>query len=130
MDWEAIERTVARVHHQEPTFDWVGVYLVDGDSLVLGPFNGKPTEHERIPLGEGVCGSVAVKGETEVVPDVRARPGHIACDVNTRSEVVAPIFKDGQVLGVLDVDSNTLDAFGDREVALIQEAAQEIAAQA
>jgi len=130
VDWEGIERTVARLHEQEPTFDWVGVYLVDGDTLVLGPFSGKPTEHERIPLGGGVCGSVAVKGETEVVPDVRARPGHIACDLNTRSEVVAPIFRDGQVLGVLDVDSNTLDAFGEREVRLVEEAAQEIAAQA
>ncbi|MGH2573240.1 MAG: GAF domain-containing protein [Actinomycetota bacterium] len=130
MDWEAIEGTVARLHEGEPTFDWVGVYLVDGDTLVLGPFNGKPTDHERIPLGEGVCGSVAVKGETEVVPDVRARPGHIACDLNTRSEVVAPIFRDGRILGVLDVDSNTLDAFGEREVRLVEEAAQEIAAEA
>jgi putative methionine-R-sulfoxide reductase with GAF domain len=130
VDWDAIERTVARLHRQEPAFDWVGVYLVDGETLVLGPFAGKPTEHERIPLGEGVCGSVAVKGETEVVPDVRARPGHIACDVNTRSEVVVPIFKEGLVLGVLDVDSDTLDAFGEREVRLIEEAAEEIAARA
>jgi putative methionine-R-sulfoxide reductase with GAF domain len=130
VDWDAIERTVARLHDREPTFDWVGVYLVDGETLVLGPFKGKPTEHERIPLGEGVCGSVAVKRETEVVPDVRARPGHIACDVDTRSEIVAPIIKDGQVLGVLDVDSNTLDAFGEREVRLIEEAAEEIAARA
>jgi len=130
VDWEAIERTVARLHEEEPAFDWVGVYLVDGDALVLGPFSGKPTEHERISLGEGVCGSVAVKGETEVVPDVRKRPGHIACDLNTRSETVAPIFKNGRVLGVLDVDSNTPGAFGDREVRLIEEAAKEIAAQA
>jgi L-methionine (R)-S-oxide reductase len=128
VDWEGIERTVARLHEQEPAFDWVGVYFVDGDSLVLGPFQGAPTEHERIPMGEGVCGSVAAKGETEVVPDVRNRPGHIACDVNTRSETVAPIFRDDQVLGVLDVDSNTLDAFGDREVKLIEETAKEIAA--
>jgi putative methionine-R-sulfoxide reductase with GAF domain len=122
-----MERTVARLHEQEPVFDWVGVYLLDGDALVLGPYRGNPTEHDRIPVGQGVCGSVAAKAETEVVPDVRARPGHIACDINTRSEVVAPILQHGRVLGVLDVDSNSPDAFGDREVAVVEAAAHELA---
>jgi len=130
VDRDHIERTVARLHDQEPLFDWVGVYLVHGDALELGAYRGKPTDHERIPLGEGVCGSVAAKGQTEVVPDVRKRPGHIACDINTRSETVAPVVRDGQVLGVLDVDSNTPSAFGEREVAMIEEAAREIAAKA
>ncbi|MFN2589699.1 MAG: GAF domain-containing protein [Actinomycetota bacterium] len=130
MDASFIDRTVARLSEEEAFFDWVGVYLVEDDSLVLGPFRGNPTEHGTIPLGQGVCGSVAVTGHTEVVPDVRARPGHIVCDVNTRSEVVVPIQRDGRVLGVLDVDSNTLDAFGEREVALIEQAAREIADQA
>ena len=122
-----IDATVHRLLDSEPTFDWVGVYEVDGDRLVLGPSRGRPTEHTTIPMGEGVCGSVAVKGETEVVPDVHRRPGHIACSLSTRSETVAPIVSDGRVLGVLDVDSDTLDAFGDREVALIEEAARAIA---
>jgi len=130
LDLELIERTVASLHEQEPAFDWVGVYFVDGDTLVLGPFRGEPTEHERIPVGAGVCGAVAATGETEVVPDVRERPGHIVCDLNTRSEVVAPIVREGRVLGVLDIDSNRPRAFGDREVQLIEEAAQEIAASA
>jgi L-methionine (R)-S-oxide reductase len=127
VDPEAIERTVARLHQEEPTFDWVGVYVLNGDTLVLGPFRGTPTEHERIPLGQGVCGSVAKTRETEVVPDVRARPGHIACNINTRSEVVAPILRDGRVLGVLDVDSNTPNAFGQREVAVVEAAVEELA---
>ncbi len=127
VDAEFIDRTVARLSQEEAVFDWVGVYLLDGDTLVLGPYRGNPTEHERIPLGKGVCGSVAATGHTEVVPDVRARPGHIACDIDTRSETVVPIVRDGRVLGVLDVDSNTLDAFGEREVALIEQAAREIA---
>lgn len=127
VDRELIDRTVARLRREEPTFDWVGVYLVEGDTLVLGPFRGTPTEHERIPMGQGVCGSVAVTSEPEVVPDVRVRPGHIACDLATRSEVVVPIVLDGGVLGVVDVDSNTLDAFGERELALVQQAAREIA---
>jgi putative methionine-R-sulfoxide reductase with GAF domain len=124
---DLIDRTVARLYQSEPTFDWVGVYLVDGDALVLGPFRGAPTEHVRIPAGQGVCGSVAEAAETEVVPDVRDRPGHIACDLATRSETVAPIIRNGSVIGVLDVDSNTPDAFGAREVSVIEEAAREIA---
>jgi putative methionine-R-sulfoxide reductase with GAF domain len=125
---DLIERTVARLHGDEPAFDWVGVYLVEGDALVLGPYRGKPTEHVRIPLAQGVCGAVARTGETEVVPDVRARPGHIACDIATRSETVTPIVREGTVIGVLDVDSNRRDAFGAREVRVIEDAAREIAA--
>lgn len=108
-------------------FDWVGVYWVEGSDLVLGPFVGPPPDgHERIRIPEGVCGAVAASGRTEVVPDVRARPGHIACDLNTRSEVVVPIVKAGAVVGVLDVDSNTLDAFGEDEVAAIEAAARRL----
>src|SRR2546423_5231332 len=125
MDADLMARTVARLHEQEPMFDWVGVYVVDGDTLVLGPFEGLPTEHERIPVGAGVCGSVAERGITEVVPDVRLRPGHIACDLHTRSEAVAPIVRGGPFLGVLDVDSNALHAFRAREAAPIAGAAEE-----
>ena len=108
-------------------FDWVGVYLLEGDTLVLGPYRGpNPAGHERIPLGEGVCGTVAARGKSEVVPDVNARPGHIQCFLTTKSEVVAPIFKDGSVIGVLDIDSDSLNAFGEREVEIVEQAAAEI----
>jgi len=130
LDRAVIDRTVARLHEDEPAFDWVGVYLVEAGELVLAPFRGRPTEHVRIPMGAGVCGAVAESGRTEVVPDVRSRPGHIACDIATRSETVAPIVVDGTVVGVLDIDSNTPDAFGDREVAVIEDAARQIAASA
>jgi putative methionine-R-sulfoxide reductase with GAF domain len=130
VDLEFIDRTVARLHEEEPVFDGVGIYWLEGESLALGPFRGKPTEHERIPLGEGVCGSVAASAKTEVVPDVRARPGHIACDINTRSEAVVPILVGSSVLGVLDVDSSLLNAFGEREVGVIEAAARDIAARA
>lgn len=125
-----MDRTVARLHRVEDVFDWVGVYLLEDDTLVLGPYRGTPTEHERIPLGQGVCGTVAETGRTEVVPDVRRRPGHIACDIATRSEVVVPIVRNDRVLGVLDVDSITLDAFGEREVEVIEQAAEHIASRA
>jgi GAF domain-containing protein len=119
---EVVERLFA-----EDQFDWVGVYVLEGDTLVLGPFRGpNPSGHERIPFGEGVCGTVAAKGLTEVVPDVNARPGHIQCFLTTKSEVVAPIFKEGAVMGVLDIDSDTRDAFGEREVELVEQAASEI----
>lgn len=122
-----MDEAVARLHRDVASFDWVGVYVLEGETLVLGPFRGAPTDHGRIPLGEGVCGSVAATGETEVVPDVRRRAGHIACDVNTRSEAVAPIVVDGEVVAVLDVDSNTPDAFGPPQVELIEDAARRIA---
>ena len=127
MDHTFIESEVQRLYEAEPAFDWVGVYEVSGDHLALAPFRGKPTEHTTIPMGEGVCGSVAVKGETEVVPDVHQRSGHIACSLSTRSEVVAPIVRDGRILGVLDVDSDTPGALGEREVRLVEEAARTIA---
>lgn len=128
MDLDLATRTVASLHEREPAFDWVGVYLLEGDVLVLGPFRGSPTDHARIPVGQGVCGSVAASGRTEVVPDVRSRPGHIACDIHTRSEVVAPILSEGRLVGVLDVDSNALDAFGEREVMAVEEAAAALGA--
>ena len=119
---EIVERLFA-----EDRFDWVGIYVLEGDTLVLGPFRGpNPAGHERIPFGEGVCGTVAATGLAEVVPDVNARPGHIQCFLTTKSEVVAPVVKDGAVVGVLDIDSDTVDAFGEREVELVEQAAAEI----
>lgn len=115
----------------EDGFDWVGVYVVEGDELVLGPYRGPfPAGHDRIPMGEGVCGAVAVSGETEIVPDVSARSGHIQCFLTTKSEVVVPVVRDGEVVAVLDIDSDTADAFGDAEVRLVEAAAAEIAARA
>jgi GAF domain-containing protein len=128
MEPSSMDAVVDRLFKEE-RFDWVGVYLVKGDALVLGPFRGpNPVGHELIPVGEGVCGTVARTGRTEVVPDVNARPGHIQCFIGTRSEVVAPIIREGTVLGVLDVDSDTLDAFGEDELRLVEAAAAEIAA--
>jgi putative methionine-R-sulfoxide reductase with GAF domain len=127
VDQALADATVARLHAGQPRFDWVGIYWVDGDHLVLGPFRGRPTEHTRIAMGDGVCGSVAATGATEVVPDVRKRPGHIACSVHTRSEVVVPIVRGGRVIGVLDVDSDTPDAFREAEVGAVEGAARDVA---
>lgn len=94
------------------TFDffWVGVYIVKGDELVLGPFQG-PVACTRIAKGKGVCGTAWEKAQTIIVPDVDKFPGHIACSSDARSEIVVPIVKNGEVALVLDVDSDQLDSF-------------------
>ena len=87
-----------------PDLNWVGFYRVLGDELVLGPFCGKPA-CIRIPLGRGVCGTAAASGETQLVADVHAFPGHIACDAASRSELVVPVIREGAVVAVIDLDS-------------------------
>ena len=84
--------------------NWVGFYLVEGDRLVLGPFQGKPACIE-IPFGKGVCGTAAAQDATQLVDDVHAFPGHIACDCDSRSEIVVPLHCGSAVVGVLDIDS-------------------------
>ncbi|MCA1319889.1 GAF domain-containing protein [Bacillus tianshenii] len=91
--------------------NWVGFYLTEGESmLVLGPFQGLPA-CVRIPFGRGVCGTAAANAKTELVADVHAFPGHIACDAASQSEIVVPMVKDGKVIGVLDIDSPIKDRF-------------------
>ena len=93
---------------------WVGFYLVKGDELVLGPFQG-PVACTRIRKGRGVCGSSWATAETLIVPDVEKFPGHIACSSLSRSEIVVPLFKDGNVSAVLDVDSTELNFFDETD---------------
>lgn len=91
-------------------FWWTGFYFVDGKQLVLGPFQG-PLACTRIPFGKGVCGSAWAQKKTLVVPDVEQFPGHIACSSESRSEIVVPLFHDGEVWAVLDIDSKELGTF-------------------
>lgn len=99
---------------------WVGFYLYDGSKLYLGPFQGKVACTEII-IGSGVCGTSAQKLETIVVPDVDKFPGHIACDVDSRSEIVVPIVKDGKLFGVLDLDSTEYNSFDDTDKINLEE---------
>lgn len=101
-------------------FFWVGFYLVDGDELVLGPFQG-PIACTRIKKGRGVCGTAWQKEEAQVVPDVDAFPGHIACSSLSRSEIVIPLFKDEQIYGVLDIDSEHLNTFDATDLKYLEE---------
>ncbi len=92
------------------TINWAGFYLLENDTLVLGPFQGKPACIE-IPVGKGVCGTAVAADKTIRVEDVHAFPGHIACDCDSRSEIVIPLRKNGRILGVLDIDSPVLGRF-------------------
>jgi GAF domain-containing protein len=104
--------------------NWAGFYFVRGDELVLGPFQGKPA-CVRIARGAGVCGTAWVRGETIVVPDVHAFPGHIACDSASNAEIVVPLLAaDGTVIGVLDLDSPRPDRFDDADRATLEELAR------
>src|SRR5690606_36777426 len=98
------------VYHSLPDVNWVGFYFERKGELVLGPFQGKPA-CVRIAIGRGVCGRAAERRETIVVADVDAFPGHIACDVASRSEIVVPIVRDGRLVGVFDLDSPLPDRF-------------------
>lgn len=94
----------ALLYHSLPEVNWAGFYFHDGHELVVGPFQGKPA-CVRIPVGTGVCGTAAHTRRTQLVPDVHAFPGHIACDADSRSEIVVPLVRVGDLIGVLDLDS-------------------------
>ena len=109
----------ALVWHALPSINWCGFYFFDGTELVVGPFQGKPA-CVRIAIGKGVCGTAAATRETQVVRDVHAFPGHIACDAASRSEIVVPLFEGERLLGVWDVDSPDVARFDDEDRAGMQ----------
>lgn len=115
---EAMTQAVSVLKEQMPDYSWVGVYLMDGQELVLGPYRGKPSPHTRIPLNQGICGAAASTKETIIVDDVDADPRYLACSLETRSEIVVPIMRGDDVLGEIDIDSDKKAAFGpaDREL--------------
>jgi GAF domain-containing protein len=101
-------------------FFWVGFYLVKGNELVLGPFQG-PVACTRIPFGKGVCGTAWKERRTIVVPDVEQFPGHIACNSASKSEIVVPLFDNGEIIGVLDIDSDRLNEFDEIDERYLEE---------
>ena len=105
-----------------PQLNWVGFYRVIGDELVLGPFVGRPA-CIRIPLDQGVCGEAVQSGETQLVEDVHAFPGHIACDANSRSELVVPVRSEGVIVAIIDLDSPEPARFGAEDAVGIEKLA-------
>jgi L-methionine (R)-S-oxide reductase len=114
----AMEGVVRTLEAAIPDYTWVGIYLVYGNELVLGPFVGEPSPHTHIPVGRGICGAAVAEKATIVVDDVNADPRYLACSLGTKSEIVVPIMLDGNVLGEIDIDSDRTAAFGaaDREL--------------
>src|SRR6266850_7710588 len=114
---DGIRRTVEAISASSPVYHWTGVYLLEGQELVLADEIGKPTPHRRIPLDKGICGAAAREGATIVVDDVNADPRYLACTLETRSEIVVPLIARGRILGEIDIDSDRQAAFApiDRE---------------
>jgi len=121
---DACEITVRELRRLVPHFNWVGIYMRQGDELVLAAWDGpEATEHVRIPVGQGICGLAARTGETVVVGDVNADPRYLACFPQTRSEMVVPIYARDHVIGEIDIDSDMADAFTDDDRDLLEKVA-------
>lgn len=116
----AMQQAVRLLKDGVPHYTWVGIYVLEEDELVLGPFLGKPSPHTRIPLGQGICGAAATEKATIVVDDVNADPRYLACSIETKSEIVVPIMRDGEVFGEIDIDSDRPAAFGAPDRALLE----------
>jgi L-methionine (R)-S-oxide reductase len=123
-----VQRVVDHLHDTVDHYSWLGIYVVDGDDLVLGPWRGpEATEHVRIPVGQGICGAAAATGETEIVDDVDSDARYLACFASTRSEIVVPIHHDGSVIGEIDIDSDEPGAFDETDRAFLERLATLIA---
>jgi L-methionine (R)-S-oxide reductase len=121
---EVLRKTVDVLHDRFEHYSWVGIYLVEDDELVLGPWKGpQATEHVRIPVGEGICGAAAASGQTELVDDVASDERYLSCFPSTRSEIVVPIAYEGRVVGEIDIDSDERAAFGDADRAFLERVA-------
>ena len=110
-------------------YDWVGFYFKNGnkEELKLGPYSGAPTDHTIIPFGKGICGQVAVSNKNFVVPDVSAQDNYIACSLTVKSEIVVPLFLNGENVGQIDIDSNTTDPFTEQDERFLEFVNQNVA---
>jgi L-methionine (R)-S-oxide reductase len=124
---DVLRRVVDLLHDRFDDHSWVGIYFVEGDELVLGPWRGpRATEHVRIPVGQGICGAAAASGETEIVDDVSADDRYLSCFLSTRSEIVVPIVYDQLVVAEIDIDSDRVAAFGADDRAFLERVAAAI----
>ena len=111
-----------------PHYRWVGIYWLQGHTLVLGPYVGATTEHDRIPIGRGVCGTAVAERKNQIVADVRKLSNYLSCSVSTRSEIVGLIFKAGQIIGQIDADGHGVGDFDNSDEALLTAVAERLAA--
>lgn len=117
---ESLRHAVRTLKAEVPYYTWVGIYLLEGNELVLHNFIGKPSPHTRIALNQGICGAAASSGETLIVPDVNADPRYLACSIETKSEIVVPIRAGRGIVGEIDIDSDQPDAFHAEDKRLLE----------
>ena len=122
-----LDKIATSLHDNFPHYTGVYIYLLEGETLVLGPYRGRPTEHKRIPIGKGICGRAARVKQTVTVDDVNADTEYIACSWQTRSEIVVPIMRGDQVLGEIDIDSDVPAAFAAQDRKFLEEVARLVA---
>jgi len=119
-----LEKVVDYLYENFNHYSWVGIYVVEGNDLLLGPWRGeRATEHTKISIGTGVCGSAAQSGNVEIVPDVSKDERYLSCFVSTRSEIVVPIKKNGTIIGEIDIDSDALNAFDKKDALFLEKIA-------
>lgn len=110
------------------TYNWVGIYIVKQNTLHLGPWQGpQATDHKKIPIGKGICGAAAQTGKTEIISDVRKDDRYLSCFLSTRSEIVVPIQRNGKVIGEIDIDSDTSNAFTEKDKLFLKRIADMLA---
>ncbi len=119
---EKLQKVCQLLFDEVEHYNWVGFYFNNGDKpeLKLGPYVGAPTDHIIIPFGKGICGQVAVSNETFVVPDVNAQDNYLSCSIETKSEIVVPVFKNGQNIGQIDIDSHQINPFTEEDEVLLK----------
>lgn len=119
---EKLQKICLLLDQEISYYNWTGFYFKNGDKneLKLGPYVGAETDHTIIPYGKGICGQVAVSGETFEVPDVKAQDNYLSCSIDTKAEIVVPIFKNGENIGQIDIDSHTIDPFTEEDKELLK----------
>lgn len=119
---EKLTQVCENLKAEVPYYNWVGFYFKNGDKneLKLRSFAGEPTDHTVIPFGRGICGQVAVSNKNFVVPDVKAQDNYIACSIDVKAEIVVPLFKNGENIGQIDIDSHTPDPFTTEDEAFLE----------
>ena len=117
------------LHDEIPAYNWVGFYFANHETktLYLGPYVGAETDHNKIPFGKGICGQVAVSNQNFVVLDLAVQDNYIACSTSVKSELVVPLFVDGKNIGQIDIDSETIDAFTDKDIWFLEFVNHEVA---
>ena len=126
---ETLRQAVRLLKAERPHYNWVGIYLLEGDTLVLHNYVGKPTEHTHIPVGRGVCGTAVAERANQIVDDVSAVGNYLACSLETRAEIVVLLRRGDEIFGQIDIDSDTPAAFTATDEALLARVADLLASQ-